>query len=309
MPHSDSTRFRLLVVLAVLFHLLFAAAAQAEERPRKLLVGLLPGESATTVLRLNEPLRLYLEKRLNMPVEMVVGSNYAATSAALRFGRLHIAYLGPVSYILQSRYATMEPFARPSHETVGPTFQAVVIVPADSPAKTLADLRGKQIGFGDPASTSGTWVPRYMLVEAGLVSDRDYTLRVLGAHDRVAFAVATRKLDAGGLSMPIYNRLLKEGKLDAKSVRVLAESPAIPEYMWTFGRGLDPAFKEEIRKAFIEVNDPAALKVFRAEAFIPSVDADVDRVRGWIDAIAKGHPEARDILKDTQSGSRDLEKE
>ena len=38
--------------------------------------------------------------------------------------------------------------------------------------------------------------------------------------------------------------------------------------MWTFREGLDPAFKEEIRKAFIHVTDPDALRVFRAEAFI-----------------------------------------
>ena len=92
--------------------------------------------------------------------------------------------------------------------------------------------------------------------------------------------------------MPIYNRLLKEGKLDSNAVRILAESPAIPEYMWTFREGLDPAFKEEIRKAFITVSDPDALGVFRAEAFIPAVDSDVDRVRNWIDAIRKESPDS-----------------
>ncbi|HTH39651.1 MAG TPA: phosphate/phosphite/phosphonate ABC transporter substrate-binding protein, partial [Rhodocyclaceae bacterium] len=202
-----------------------AALAQTQGRPSKLVVGLLPGESAPTVMRLNEPLRQYLEKRLGIPVELSVGANYAATGEALRFGRLDIAYLGPVTYILQSRRAKLEPFARPSHAVVGPTFQAVIIVPKDSPAKTLADLKGKEIAFGDPASTSGTWVPRYQLVEAGLVSGRDYTLRVLGAHDAVALAVANKKVAAGGLSMPIYNRLLKEGKIDANAVRVLAASP------------------------------------------------------------------------------------
>ena len=110
----------------------------------------------------------------------MVGANYAATGEALRFGRIDIAYLGPVTYILWSRAAKLEPFARPSHEAVGPTFQAVMIVPADSPAKTLADLKGGEVAFGDPASTSGTWVPRYQLLEAGLVSGRDYTLRVAG---------------------------------------------------------------------------------------------------------------------------------
>ena len=237
-------------------------------------------------------MRAYLEKRLGLPVELVVGADYAATSEALRFGRLDIAYLGPVTYILQSRRAKLQPFARPSHPVVGPTFQAVVIVPAASPAKTLGDLRGKEVAFGDPASTSGTWVPRYQLLQAGLVAGRDYTLRVLGAHDAVAFAVAKGKADGGGLSLPIYQRLVREGKIDTGATRVLAESPAIPEYMWTFREGLDPAFREEIRKAFIEVTDSAALKVFNAEAFIASTDSDVDRVRSWIEAIRKESPDA-----------------
>jgi len=268
------------------------ALAHAGDRPSKLVVGLLPGESAPTVMRLNEPLRAYLEKKLGLPVELVVGANYAATGEALRFGRLDIAYLGPVTYLLRARSSKLEPFARPSHAVVGPTFQAVIIVPADSPAKTLADLKGGEIAFGDPASTSGTWVPRYQLLAAGLISGRDYTLRVLGAHDSVALAVANKKVAAGGLSMPIYNRLLKEGKIDSKAVRLLAESPAIPEYMWTFREGIDPEFKEAIRKAFTSVDDPEALKVFRAEAFIPAVDSDVDRVRTWIDAIGAATPDA-----------------
>ena len=266
--------------------------ASAQTKPEKLVVGLLPGESAPAVMRLNEPLRAYLEKRLGIPVEIAVGASYAATGEALRFGRIDIAYLGPVTYILRSRAAKLEPFARPSHEVVGPAFQAVVIVPADSAAQSLRDLKGGEVAFGDPASTSGTWVPRYQLLEAGLVSGRDYTMRVLGAHDAVALAVSNRKVAAGGLSMPIYNRLLKEGKIDPKTVRVLAASPAIPEYMWTFREGLDPAFKEEIRKAFITVSDPEALKAFRAEAFIPAVDSDVDRVRTWIAAIHAANPDA-----------------
>lgn len=278
--------------LLLLALLAFTLPAAAQGRPDKLVIGLLPGESAPTVMRLNEPMRAYLEKRLGLPVELMVGANYAATGEALRFGRLDIAYLGPVTYILQSRRARLEPFARPSHEKVGPTFQAVIIVPKDSPAHSLADLKGKEIALGDPASTSGTWVPRYQLLAAGLTAGKHYTLRVLGAHDAVALAVANKKVAAGGLSMPIYQRLLKEGKLDGQAVRVLAESPAIPEYLWTFREGLDPAFKEEVRQAFIHISDPEALKVFRAEAFIPAVDADVDRVRGWVDAIRQATPDA-----------------
>ncbi|SFB60866.1 phosphate/phosphite/phosphonate ABC transporter substrate-binding protein [Azotobacter beijerinckii] len=283
---------RLRPLLAALLLPALAAHADDTAQPKKLTIGLLPGESAPTVMRLNEPLRAHLEKTLGIPVELTVGANYAATGEALRFGRIDIAYLGPVTYILQSKRTHLEPFARPTHAKVGPTFQAVVIVPADSPARTLEDLRGQDVAFGDPASTSGTWVPRWMLADAGLVSGRDYSLRVLGAHDAVALAVASKKVAAGGLSKPIYERLIREGKLDAAKVRVLADSPAIPEYQWTFREGLAPELKEKIRKAFVSTSDPAALGVFRAEAFIPSVDADVDRVREWISVVEREHPEA-----------------
>jgi len=274
-------------LLSVLGLLAFLAAPLLAERPTKLVVGLLPGESAPTVMRLNEPLRAYLEKKLGIPVELVVGANYAATGAALRFGRLDMAYLGPVTYVLQSRKTKLVPVARPSHAGAGPTFKAVVIVAKDSPYRKLSDLDDKQIAFGDPASTSGTWVPKYMLWSVGLAPGRDYVQHSLGAHDAVAMAVQNGKVDAGGISQPIWKRLTKEGKIDTNKVRVLVESAPIPEYMWTFREGIDPAFREELKKALLEMKDPEALKVFNAESFVPAADSDVDPVRHWVEAVEK----------------------
>lgn len=248
--------------------------------------GLLPGESRSVVERINEPLRVYLERCLRTPVELVVGHNYVATGEALRRGELDLAYLGPVTYILQSRDADLEPFARPTHGgRIGPTFQAAIIVPMNSPVQSLAQLRGGEIAMGDLVSTSGTWVPRLMLLEAGLTQDRDYVRRTLGAHDAVAAAVAERKVAAGGLSLPVFRRLLAEGRVDGESVRLLAESPPIPEYMWTFREGLDEDQRETLREAFLDLRDPAALRAFRAVSFIPAVDADVDRMRNWMERI------------------------
>jgi phosphonate transport system substrate-binding protein len=45
--------------------------------------------------------------------------------------------------------------------------------------------------------------------------------------------------------------------------------------------GLVPA----VRQAFIDLKDPAPLSTFRANSFIPAVDADVDRVRIWMEHI------------------------
>jgi phosphonate transport system substrate-binding protein len=248
--------------------------------------GLLPGESRAVVERRNEPLRLYLERSLGCRVQLIVGASYVHTGEALRRGEIDIAYLGPVTYILQSRLAELEPFARPTHiGASGPTFQAVIIVPSDSPLVEVEQLRGCEVAMGDLVSTSGSWVPRYMLLERGLVADRDYFRRSLGAHDAVADAVAAREVAAGCLSKTVYERLLTSGRVDPDRVRVLAESAPIPEYLWTFRAGLGAALRADLRAAFHELRDPAVLDVYRACAFIPAVDADVDRVRHWMECI------------------------
>jgi len=43
--------------------------------------------------------------------------------------------------------------------------------------------------------------------------------------------------------------------------------------------------RESIRQAFVGLRDPAALRAYRAEVFIPGVDADVDRVRHWMEHL------------------------
>lgn len=273
-------------LVAVLIALATMNIVRAEDAiPEKLKIGLLPGESSLTVMRLYQPLRRYLESKLGLPVELQVGTNYAATGEALRFGRLDIAYLGPVTYLLQREKVQLVSFATPSHPKVGAVFEAAIIVPVDSPARTLKDLTGTEIAFGDPASTSGTWVPRYELLAAGLRAGRDYKAHYLGAHDAVALAVANKRAAAGGISRPVYDRLLAEGKIDSAKVRVLMLSRPIPEYAWTFRAGLDPAFRQRVAEAFLTIDDPAVLSLFNAERFVPSTDADMAPVSVWIDAL------------------------
>jgi phosphonate transport system substrate-binding protein len=259
----------------------FCCGSGGSDELSTLRIGLLPGEAALTLLRRNEPLRTYLEQRLQMPVELIVGTDYAATGEALRFGRVDIAYLGPVTYVLQRQRAEIVPFAKPMHEQSA-TFKALIIVATDSPVKTLTDLHGENIAFGDVASTSGHWVPRYMLHEAGLDADDDYHSQFLGSHDAVALAVSRGTVAAGGISEPIFRLLVATGKIRAGSVRILGESSPIPEYTWTFRPGLHVELRRKIAEAFLAATDPAVLDLFKARSFVPARDEDYGVVRDWL---------------------------
>ena len=130
---------------------------------------------------------------------------------AMRFGRIEIAYFGPFSYVLaKSKAPDIEPFA--VGVTKGsPTYKSVIIAQADGPVKTVADIKGKTMGYGDNASTSSHLIPRAYLPTRACWASRDYKVVHLGTHDAVARAVQTGQVQAGGLSQEIFDRARRQG--------------------------------------------------------------------------------------------------
>ncbi len=273
------TTRRLFLSAAVAASLAFALPVHAQSNPRKLRIALLPDENASTIIQNAQPLKEYLEKTLSREVELIVTTDYSSMIEAMRFGRIEVAYFGPFSYVLAKSKADIDAVAV-GVSRGSPTYKSVVIVPAGSPIQTVAQLKGKTVGFGDQASTSSHLVPRATIQDmAGLKADADYKGVYLGAHDAVARAVETGKVDAGALSEAIYASLIKSGKIDAAKVRVLVESKPIPNYPIAIQNKLDPQLKAAIRQAFLDIKDPAILKSFRAEGFAATDDAAYNVLR------------------------------
>lgn len=247
--------------------------AQAQtQNPGKLRVALLPDENASTLIQNAQPLKKYLEDKLKKDIELVVTTDYSSMIEAMRFGRIEVAYFGPLSYVLaKSKAPGIEPFAVGVSKG-SPTYKAVIIAQADGPVKSIADIKGKMMGYGDFASTSSHLIPRAYLARNGLIGEKDYKLAHLGAHDAVARAVQSGQVQAGGLSQEIFNALVAKGTIDGKKLVVIAESDPIPNYPMVMQGNLAPELKAQITSAFIELKDPAILKTFRAEGFAVTDD-------------------------------------
>lgn len=65
-----------------------------------------------------------------------------------------------------------------------------------SPVEQLEDLRGKTIAFADQASSSGYFMPVYMLHEAGLKKGEDYEAIFAGGHEGSFAALKQGQVDA-----------------------------------------------------------------------------------------------------------------
>lgn len=257
-----------------------AVSALAQNRdPGKLRVALLPDENAATLIQNAQPLKAYLENTLKKDIELVVTTDYSSMIEAMRFGRIEVAYFGPFSYVLaKSKAPDIEPFAV-GVERGSPTYNSVVVAHVGGPVAALADIRGKDFGFGDQASTSSHLIPRALLLKNGLDASKDYRPVHLGAHDAVARAVQNGQVPAGALSKAIFEMLLERKTVDGGKVRVIATSAPIPNYPMVMQGNLAPQLKDRIRAAFLELKDGEVLKSFRVQGFASTDDTAYDVLR------------------------------
>ena len=255
-----------------------AVHAAPDPDPATLKVALLPDENASTVIKNNQPLKALLEKELGKKIELVVTTDYSSMIEAMRHGRLDLAYFGPLSYVLAKQKSDIEPFAAIKQKGTT-TYQSVLIANTAAGIDKVGDIAGKNVAYGDKASTSSHLIPKALLAENGLNAGQNYREHFVGAHDAVAMAVQNGHAQAGGLSKPIFESLVQRGMVDGSKVKVLAESKPFPQYPWTLRSSLKSELKEKIRAVFLNINDPAVLKSFKADGFGAISDKDYDVVR------------------------------
>lgn len=230
------------------------------------------------MIKRNQPLKDYLESTLDKKVQLIVTTDYSSMIEAMRFGRIDLAYFGPLSYVLAKSKSEIEPFAAMLVDGK-PTYRSVLIANVDSGVESYADLKDKKMVYGDRASTSSHLIPKTVLVEAGLKADEDYQQHFVGSHDAVAVNVANGNADAGGLSEVIFKHVLETGLIDPAKVKVLGYSGEYPQYPWAMLSNLDADLKASIKNAFVNLDDPTVLESFKAEGFAPIEDADYDIIR------------------------------
>jgi phosphonate transport system substrate-binding protein len=246
--------------------------------PDVLKVALLPDEDASTVIKNNQDLKDYLEKALDKKIELIVTTDYSSMIEAIRHGRIQLAYFGPLSYVMAKSKSDIEAFAAIKKKGSA-TYQGVIIGNVAAGIDSIDDIKGKDMAYGDPASTSSHLIPKSILVEKGLVAGENYKEHFLGAHDAVAINVQNGRAQAGGLSRPIFESLVERGIVDETKVKVLTYSKPFPQYPWTMRSDLSPELKNKIKEAFYNAKDKAVLKPFKAEGFAAMSDKDYDVVR------------------------------
>ncbi len=229
----------------------FSASVQAQQT---LKVTTIPEEAATEQVRKFGPLVKYLERTTGMKIEFTPVSDYPAAVEALVNKQVDLVWFGGFTHV-QAQLRSggkIIPIAQREEDT---KFRSVFITNKDSGIKSLGDLKGKQVSFGSQSSTSGHLMPRSFLLDAKIDPDKDFKrVAYAGAHDATIASVVSGRVDAAALDITVWEKFVKEGKVDVSKTDVFYTTPPYFNYNWSVHADMPAATRDRISKALLDLS-------------------------------------------------------
>ena len=272
--------------------LLAALGGQPALAQSSLHLALTPSQKPTDLMVAGEAFGAALGKLVGVPIRVTVASDYAAVVEALRNRTADLAFVHPAGYVLANREAKAMIVAKDQWHG-NTSYTSRIYVRKESGLKTLEDLRGKTIAFVDPTSTSGYVYPMVMLIEKGLVRNKDpktffKEFVFAGSHDAGLQALLNGHVDAFASFDQAREQYLKD-PAEREKLIYIAESAPIPEGGICARDGLDPALVAKVRAALLSMKGPTYAPVLKAlydiDGFEPAEDREYQPVRAAMDLL------------------------
>ena len=166
----------------------------------------------------------------------------------------------------------------------GPTHCGLFVVPAESPARELRDLRGGVFLFNNRHSNSGMNLPRRAL--ADIAGGRPFSAKVIetGSHPGNLDRIARGEADATAVDNVTYAFWCRYRPEATRQVRILTPTPPSPAIPFVTSVVTPPATVQTLRRALRILMHDAAYEAVRGGLLLTDVvDLPDTAYRGLLD--------------------------
>ena len=220
--------------------------------PSTLIFAYTPVEDPAVYTKVWDGFIKHMEKVTGKKVVFFPVQSNAAQIEAMRSGRLHVAGFNTGANPIAVNCAGFVPFAMMAGKDGSFGYEMEIIVPADSPIKTPADLKGKKVAFTAPTSNSGFKAPSAMLEGRIQSRGRSATIEPVfsGKHDNSVLGVANKDYDAAAIANEVMFRMFDRKVVDKAKIRSIYKSETFPTTGYGTAYNLDPELQAKIKEAF-----------------------------------------------------------
>jgi len=239
--------------------------------------------SPQATVRYYDRLFEYIGQRLHRSVEVLQRGSYAEINDLIRAGTVDLAVVCSRAYVVGHREFGMELLVVPQIRG-RTTYHSLIIVPRNSPARKVGDLRGKVFAFSDPLSNSGRLAPTYLLYTMGTAPQAFFARTLFTySHDRSVEAVTHHLVDGAAVDSLVYNGLCASYPEIKERTRVLWRSPPYAMSPFVVPPQLPISLKRQLRKVLLamdkEAEGQALLTQLQIDRFVLIPDSAYDSIR------------------------------
>lgn len=234
----------------------------------------------------------YLSDRFNRPVELVQRRTYAEVNHLIEEGMVDVAFVCTSAYLEGSQTFGMELLVAPQvgGETV---YYSVLLVPFDSQAQSMADLKGRVFAFTDPMSLTGRVYPTLLVRQLGYEPENFFSRFFFTYnHDEAIRAVAAGLADGAAVDSMVYDFAVQRDPSLLKKVRVIHRSPPFGVPPVVVSPMVDENLKRELQIVLLDMAlDPQgqkALSEIGVERFVKIEESAYDETRQFLKQYLQG---------------------
>ena len=229
-----------------------AAAAHVACPNGTLTFGVEPYDNASVLIPAYQTLAADLGKALGCKVNLQIAESYVAEILAMKNGKLDMGEFGPAGFVFASEQAGAVPLASfaDSNGQLS-TYTAGIWVKRGSPIKNVKELAGHTLALSSVGSTSGDWVPRYELIQAG-VSGK-VKVEYAGGHPESLLALLHGKVDAAEINSQTQYSAVKAHTFNPAQYTEMWKSAPIPNDPICASGTLSAAAQTAIRNALLNL--------------------------------------------------------
>jgi len=228
-------------------------------------------EAPQVYMKVFQPLMDAITQCTGKKVTYFPANSTTALIEAMRSGRLHIADFSTGGVGFAVNMAGAVPIVAFATDKGIFGYKVAAMVRADTPYKTLADLKGKKVAHTAPSSNSGNLAPRVFFPAHGLVPDTDYKPLMSGGHDKSVLGVMRGDYDMAPVASDILDRIIARGDIKGSDVRLVWESEMFPTASFSIAHDLKPELAAAIKACFLKFRMPPEMskELNGVDRFVP----------------------------------------